>query len=124
MHTCPCGLLRRGFRLLIEKNKDGALLASVTQAHSIRPFAFYFQDLYSAQHVLPYSAGKSTGLSSLPGKSDVVGENLECRETFLLLESFLCSVYHYLNTENSLTLVRFAQDELCLCKMLLWLLGL
>lgn len=42
----------------------------------------------------------------------------------LLLESFLNSLYRHLNTENSLTLVRFAHNELCLCKLLLWFLGL
>lgn len=33
------------------KNKDGAPLASITQAHIFSPFAFYFQGLHSAQHV-------------------------------------------------------------------------
>lgn len=40
------------------------------------------------------------------------------------MQSFLYSVYRYLNTENSLILVRFAQDETYLCKLLLWFLGL
>lgn len=91
-----------------------------SQAQIVRPFAFYFQDLYSTHRVLPYGAGSSTGPSALPGKSDAAGENLERREMFLLLESFLYSEHHYLNTENSLILVRFAQNEIYLCKLLLW----
>lgn len=46
-------------------------------------------EICTLPNVLPYGAGKSTGLSSLPRKSGVVVENLECREIFLLLESFL-----------------------------------
>lgn len=97
-----------------------------TEARVIRPFACGFQHLYFIQHMLPYpyGAGKSIGLSSLPRKSGIAGENVECREMSRLLESFLYSLYHHLNTENSLILVRFAHSELCLCKLLLWFLGL
>lgn len=60
-----------------------------TQARIIRPFAFCFQHLYSIQHTLPYGAGKSTGLSFLPRKSGIAGENVECREMSCCLRAFL-----------------------------------